>query len=167
MKIILYRLDKTLRHFLAAFLILCTIGVASGLVFVFHTTKIQTSGIEERYRGNEETDDFGISKSYPKTIFEMLLNTHNHLFGFAFIFLAVGGIFYFNSVITGWLKYFLLTEPFFSVLITFSSLWGLRFISPVFKYLVFLGGILTYLSYFIIIIVLLYELLLKASYLNK
>ncbi len=167
MNVKLYQLDKTLRHFLAAFLLLCTFAVASGLIFVFHTTEMKTSGIEERYRGNEETDDFGISESYPKTVFEMLLNTHNHLFGFAFIFLAVGGIFYFNSVITGWLKYFLLVEPFFSVLITFSSLWGLRFVNPAFKYAVFLGGVLTYLSYFLIVSVLFYELLFKNNLKKK
>jgi len=160
----LYQMDRSLRHFLAAFLILCTIAVTIGLIFVFHTTEMHTSGIEERYKGTEEADDFGTAQSYPKTVFEMLLNTHNHLFGFSFIFLAVGGIFYFNSVITNRLKYFLLVEPFFSVFITFASLWGLRFIDSAFKYLVFVAGIITYLTYFFIVIVLLYELILKTSH---
>ena len=73
MKIKLYKLDRSLRHFLAAFLLLCTTAVSTGLIFVFQTTEMQASGIEQRYRGNTENiDDIGISESYPKSIFEML-----------------------------------------------------------------------------------------------
>ena len=92
----------------------------------------------------------------------MLLNTHNHLFGFAVIFVCIGILFYFNSTLdSGW-KYFLLVEPFFSIVFTFGGLWLIRFVNPLFIWVVFTAAFLTYLSYYIMSIVLLYELLIKS-----
>ena len=137
MSVKLYRLDKTMRHFLAAFVLLMTLAVSTGLVLVYHTTSYSKDGVVERYRGSENTDEFDIPAQFPKSRFEMLLNTHNHLFGFSIIFLVVGFIFYFNSIITGGWKYLLLIEPFISVLITFSGLWFIRFYDTFFIYFVF------------------------------
>ncbi len=162
MPIVLYKLDKTFRHFLASFILLLSVAVSTGLLFVYQTTSIETEGIIERYNGSEVDEDFAIPEEFPKSIFEMLLNTHNHLFGFAFIFLCVGTLFYFNTVITSGWKYFLLVEPFFSILLTFGGLWLVRFVDTSFVLLVFISAILTYLSYYIICFILLYELIIKA-----
>lgn len=162
MPIVLYKLDKSLRHFLAAFIMLLTLAVSSGLIFIFHTTSFESNGVVERYNGSVESKDFEIPDEYPKSLFEMLLNTHNHLFGFAIIFFCIGIVFYFNSVITSGWKYILLVEPFFSILFTFGGLWLIRFVDVSFVWLVFLSAFLTYLSYLIICVVLLYELLIKA-----
>ena len=95
MSIVLYKLDKTIRHFLASFILLLSVAVSTGLLFIYHTTSIETDGIIERYNGSEVDEDFAIPEEFPKSIFEMLLNTHNHLFGFAFIFFCIGTLFYF------------------------------------------------------------------------
>ena len=130
---------------------------------VYQTTSYSNDGVVERYRGSEDTDAFDIPAQFPKSEFEMLLNTHNHLFGFSIIFLVVGFIFYFNSIITGGWKYLLLTEPFISVFITFSGLWLIRFYDSFFVYFVFAAAFVTYLSYYLLSAVILYELLIKAG----
>jgi hypothetical protein len=163
MTLSLYTLDKNLRHFLAAFILLLTVAVSTGLLFVYHTTTIETDGIIERYNGSQVDEDFSIPDEYPKSLFEMLLNTHNHLFGFAFIFLCIGILFYFNSIIGGGWKYFLMIEPFFSIILTFGGLWLIRYVDTSFVFLVLISAILTYLSYYIIIGIILYELLFKSK----
>jgi hypothetical protein len=163
MSVKLYELDKTLRHFLASFIILLSIAVLVGLVFVYHTTSFKEDGVVERYSGSAVTENFEIPDEYAKSVFEMLLNTHNHLFGFAFIFLALGIIFYFNSIINNNWKYFLLTEPFLSVLLTFGGLWLIRFVDRLFIHIVIISAVLTYAGFFIMSAVLLYELLVKAK----
>ncbi|KAA3613059.1 MAG: hypothetical protein D8M58_12175 [Calditrichaeota bacterium] len=163
MQIKLYKLDRTFRHFLSAFILLLLASTFTGLAFVYQTTQFAKTGITERYSGSitSPSDDFDILEKYPKSYSEMLLNTHNHLFGFAFIFFTLGFVFYFNSVITGFWKYLLLVEPFFSVLITFSGMWAMRFIHPGFVCAVIIAGFLTYAAIFIMAFTLIYELLLK------
>jgi len=161
MNVNLTQLDPQLKHFLVAFVLLLNLSVLIGLVFVYQTTQIQSKNVTERYAGSSITSEEDIPDSYPKPIAEMLLNTHNHLFGFAFIFLSMGIIFYFNSTIYGILKYILLVEPFASVVLTFGGLWGIRFVDSSFLYIVVIAGIATYLSFFIMAIVVLFELLFK------
>jgi len=158
----LHQLDPTLKHFLAAFTLLLSIATSVGLTFVYQTTRMQLSGVIERYNGSDlETLDetIDIPENYPKSISELLLNTHNHLFGFSFIFLSMGILFFFNSFIDGKWKSILLVEPFISVFITFASMWGMRFIDPAFAYVLVLAAVLTYLSFFVMAAVIVYELL--------
>ena len=89
-----------MRHFLAAFVILLSVAVTTGLIFVYETTSYESNEVVERYNGSPKSDDFEIPLEYPKSTFEMLLNTHNHLFGFAVIFVCIGILFYFNSTIS-------------------------------------------------------------------
>ncbi len=161
----LYKLDKTLRHFLASFVILLMIATITGLAFVYQTTQFKKEGVSERYQGSiiELDDEFEIPENYPKPLLEMLLNTHNHLFGFAFIFLGIGFIFYFNSTISGIWKYIFMVEPFLSALLTFLGLWALRFINLFFVYVVFVSALLTYGALFLMSLILVYELLLKKN----
>ena len=88
----------------------------------------------------------------------MILTTHAHVNSFALISLAIGFIFYFNSYISGKLKLFIMIEPFISTLITFSSLWLLRYIDEFFVYIVMISSFLMYLFWIVMIIVSLYEL---------
>ena len=57
---------------------------------VYIPSEIQTIGIIDRSMPaakNETMDQLDIPDHYPKSYFEMLLNTHNHLFGFSIILL--------------------------------------------------------------------------------
>jgi len=165
MKIELHRLEKNLKRFLTAFLIVLNIGVTIGLVYLNFTTSMTPSGTVERYNGSElgDVDEFDIAESYPKQINELLLSTHNHVISFAFIFAFIGIIFYFNSVIGGLWKIILIIEPLVSTVVTFSSIWGIRYIHEGFVYLTVISAIVMYISFYIMSAISIYELNFKSN----
>ena len=155
----LFELPEKVRYFFAAFLLVLTIGVSIGLVYVNRTTAMTADGTTEHYAGSTFGDELDIPDKYPKEIEGMLLTTHTHLISFSFIFFFLGALFYMNSIVTSGWKTFLMIEPFVSVLGTFGSIWGIRFIAPEFAYITMISGILMYLTYYIMVAVMLYELL--------
>ncbi len=155
-------LEKGIRVFLSAFIIVITLGVSVGLVYVYSTTGINPGGTEEQYAGSEP-GEFEIPEKYPKSFEGMLLTTHTHLIAFAVIFLLMGGLFQFNSIISGNWKNILIIEPFVATLTTFGSLWGIRYGYPVFSYVTILSGCMMYLSFFILVLILLYDLIVKKT----
>lgn len=159
----LFQLQKQLKIFLAAFLLLLSSAVATGLVFLYHTTSYQPEKAVEHYNGSpqDQSGDFDIPEKYEKPVSELLITTHNHLFGFSFIFLALGGIFWFNSTISGFWKSFFMVEPLFSTLFTFGGIWLVRFVHPSFIYLTVVSSSLIYISFLVMASVCFYELLLK------
>lgn len=159
----LYQLPKQLKIFLAAFVFLLSSAVATGLIFLYHTTSYQPEKAVEHYNGSPQNpaDEFEIPEKYEKPIGELLITTHNHLFGFSFIFLALGGIFWFNSTLTGFWKGFFMIEPLFSTLLTFGGIWLVRFVDPSFIYLTVLSSSLIYISFLVMVSVIFYELLIK------
>jgi len=164
MKLKLSQLDKELKAFLISFLVVLTIGVSIGLIYLKYTTNMTTSGTVERYNGSIENEsEFEIAESYPKPISEMLTTTHSHVIIFAIIFAAIGFIFYFNSTIKGFWKQFLIIEPLISTIITFSSIWGIRYIHKSFVYITIVSAILMYVSFYIMSLISLYELIFKKN----
>ena len=140
-----------------------TVGVGVGLYYVGYTTQYSSIGTSEHFAGSKVSDDFDIPDKYPKPISELLNTTHIHIISMTFIFLIIGGIFYFNSIITGSMKTILIIEPFISIIVTFGGIWLVRFIHPGFSYLVILSGILMYLSFIIMASTIFYELSIKSS----
>jgi len=161
----LYLWPKPLKYFLLGFLFLLTSGVTSGLVYLNFTTSMTTSGAVEHYRGSPGSgeDLLDVKDKYPKPASELLLTTHNHLIGFSFIFLMLGILFYFNSIVRGRFKTFLLVEPFVSTWLTFTSLWGTRYIHEYFIYITVTTAVLTYLSFFLVVLIVVYEVTLKKN----
>lgn len=162
-KIFLYQLNKDLKVFLTVFLIVLSIGILFGLAFLFNTTSFDKTIAAERLieQENKLEEDFGIDESPVKSTGELLMTTHNHILGFSFIFFFIGGIFYFNSIIVGYWKSFLIIEPFISILVSFGSMWLVKYFGGVFIYLTILSSILLYSSFFVMLIISLYELNLK------
>ncbi len=165
----LYKLPKQLRMFLAAFVFLLSAAVATGLIFLYHNTSYQPEKAVEHYNGTPQNpaDEFEIPEKYEKPIGELLITTHNHLFGFSFIFLALGGIFWFNSTLNGFWKGFFMVEPLLSTLFTFGGIWLVRFVHPSFIYLTVLSSTLIYISFLVMAGVSLYELLIKKENSSK
>ena len=161
----LYNLDKSLKKLISSFLIVMLLGVCVGLINLYFTTNLSPSGTVTRWNGSQENIDneFEILEEYPKPISEMLITTHNHFIAFGLIFGIVGFIFYFNSFITGFWKSFLIIEPFISIVVTFSSIWAMRFISEWFVYVTILSAVFLYSSFFILTFVSLFELLFRKS----
>jgi len=157
---------EPLKVFLISFLLLLTCGVSVGLFYLFTTTSFSPTGTIEHYKGSTITADslLDFPEKYAKPASELLLTTHNHVIGFSFIFFILCGLFYFNSTISGRLKNFLLVEPFISTWLTFASIWGLKYIDTYFVYLTFMAALLTYSSFFFLVIILLYELRYKKKH---
>lgn len=162
----LFQLEKKFKSFLLAFVLTLTFGVVTGLIYLYYTTEYKPGEAVKRYNGSEIMnleEAMDIPEYYPKPISELLITTHTHVITFSFIFLCLGGIFYFNSIITGFFKQFLIIEPFVSTIISFGSLWAMRFVHPAFIYLTALSSTLIYLSYLIMVFVVIYELSLKKN----
>ena len=159
--ILLHQLPVKLKLLLLLTVVNLTVGVGIGLYYVANTTELTPAGTAEHFSGSEIDAEFAIPEKYPKPVSELLITTHNHILSLTLIFLVIGGIFYFNSSITGGLKTILIAELFISILTTFGGIWIIRFVHPAFSYLVIISGILMYGCYFIMAGVLLYELGLK------
>ncbi len=159
----LYELPRKLKILCFITVFNLTIGVGVGLYYVGYTTQYSLSGTSEHFAGSKISDDFDIPDKYPKPFTELLNTTHTHVISLTFIFLIIGGIFYFNSIITGSMKTILIIEPFISIIVTFGGIWLVRFIHPGFSYLVILSGILMYLSFIIMASTIFYELSIKSS----
>ena len=86
----LFELPEKVRYFFAAFLLVLTIGVSIGLVYVNRTTAMTADGTTEHYAGSTLGDELDIPDKYPKEIEGMLLTTHSHLISFSFIFFFLG-----------------------------------------------------------------------------
>ncbi|MCF8243337.1 MAG: hypothetical protein K9J16_18325 [Melioribacteraceae bacterium] len=150
---------KLFRQLIAAYLIVLSIGVTMGLAFVMETTDATPKGTIERFNGSQlSDDDFDIQEKYPKSTHELLMTTHNHIIGFSFIFITMGLIFYFSQSVNRSLKKFIIIEPFLSIILTFGSIWGMRFVHHSFVYVIIISAILMYGSFFVMAAVSLYEL---------
>ena len=111
--------------------------------------------------GSEEKTAGGIiipDSAQEKPMEAKVMTTHDHVNMFAIISFLLGFVFYFNSVVSNKLKFFLLIEPYFSILITFSSMWLMRFYHPFFVYIMMISASLMYSIWYIMIFISLYEL---------
>ncbi len=154
-------LDCDAKYFLSAFLITMVIGIAVGLFYVYTTTNMSSMGIVEQFNGSEVKNSTDIPEKFSKPLENMILTTHDHILTFSIISLLIGSVFYFSSIITGKLKTILLIEPFLSFLLMFVSMWVMKYLNSSFVILMILSAIATYLCWYIMIIVSLYELLKK------
>lgn len=157
----LSQLDPARKSMLAVFTVVLTTGIILGLIFILSNIQGKPAGLTEHYRGSQVADEFSLPEKYPKSGIEMLLNTHSHILSFAVIFLITGYIFSFSSFPSEKWRKFLMVEPLVATLVTFGSLWGLRYVSPVFTYLIILSGILMYFSYFVMAGFILFETVFK------
>ncbi|MCA2005211.1 MAG: hypothetical protein LDL01_05375 [Ignavibacterium sp.] len=157
----IFQFPKQLKFLIASLLLSLTFGVIIGLGFLYYTTSYSTTKAIERYNGSQLTNEFEIAENYPKPISEIFITTHNHIIAFTLIFSVVGFIFYFSSIPNSRLKNFLLIEPFISIIISFGSLWLIRFVNENFVYLMAVSSSFIYLSYFTMVSLILYEIFFK------
>ena len=164
-KITLAKLPANLRYLIVFFLMSLSLGVALGLVYVFTTTHFSTGGIENNYGGEKTITSPSDSlepnnqQYYAKTAKELLMTTHNHILSLSMIFFALSLLAFFTESISPWIKKIIIFEPFVSIWLTFLGMWGVRFVDPTFKYLIFFSSILLYGLFFITMVILFYELI--------
>jgi hypothetical protein len=149
--------DRSLKLFITAFLIVLTIGYMIGLFFVDHATSLSSQGVQQQFLGNESSEGEREFK-YGKSANEMFIFMHNHIISLALVFFAVGGILYFTSVVSEKAKLFLLLEPLVAVLTTFWGITMVRYVSPLFSWLVLISGVSLFVCYIVMVLVILGEL---------
>lgn len=110
------------------------VGYTTALLFVLHTTHMVPSGISDRYRGSDSTVAEG-AMQFPKSYAEMLTLTHTHILSMAVIFAFSGLGVSLCSRLSPRLRRFLIVEPFVALLVSFSSLWLVRYVDPRFSWL--------------------------------
>ena len=153
-------LDQTAKLFISIFLVTMGVGICTGLYYVYLTTNMTPAGSIEQFNGSIVAED-EIPEKFEKPLENMILTTHNHVSMFSIISLLIGSIFYFNSLINGKLKLFLLLEPFISIILTFSSMWFMRYVDYSFVYIMILSALIMYICWTAMILTSLYELTFK------
>jgi len=137
---LIHTLPPYVKGFIAAFVIVLSIGYITGLSFVRQTGSTAPDGIEENYLGNEEVEDAAVMK-FKKGEREMLTIVHTHILSMSFIFFFLGGLVAITSLPRK-LKSFLMIEPFISILLTFGGIWLMWEGVTWMKYVVMVSGTL-------------------------
>jgi len=125
--------------FIAAFVIVLSIGYGTGLLFVTTTNSNNLNGIEENYLGNEEDENATVMK-FKKSDREMLTILHTHILSMSFIFFFLGSLVALTSL-SKKLKSFLMVEPFVSIILTFGGIYLMWNGVLWMKYIVMISGI--------------------------
>ena len=148
-------LEKNTKSIILSYLIVLGIGMTFGLSYVYLTSEMNPSGMVERYLGNNDEWEPKLAK----TLMDLVSHAHDHITMFSIVFLSLSLIFNQTSTINGSWKRFLIIEPFFSILITFTGFFALRYISSNFAYIIMLSSGLMYIAFYVMLFVCLYELI--------
>ncbi len=136
---LIHTLPKHVKIFVAAFVIVLSIGYFTGLMFVNQTDSSNPSGMEVNYLGNEDNEDAEVM-IFKKGEREMLTMLHTHVLSISFIFFFLGGLVSITSLSAKW-KSFLMVEPFISIILTFGGIYFLWKGFTWMKYIVMISGI--------------------------
>ena len=131
---------KEIKLFIAAFVIILSIGFFTGLLFVSQTSTTSADGLVENYNGNEEDEEAEVMK-LKKSEGVMLTIVHTHILSMSFIFFLLGGLVWLTNL-SKKLKLFLTVEPFVSVLLTFGGIYFIWTGVLWMKYVVIFSGFL-------------------------
>ena len=153
---LLLTLSKDLKRFIAAFVVVLSIGYFTGLLFVNTTSTANPNGIEEHYLGNE-ADEEALVMKFKKSDKEMLSIVHSHILSMSLIFFLLGGILA-TTKLNSTLKKVLMIEPFLSVVLTFGGIYFLWKGVLWMKYIVMISGTLMTLSYTLSALIILYQI---------
>ncbi|MEM9647514.1 MAG: hypothetical protein AAF969_03470 [Bacteroidota bacterium] len=142
---ILMTFPREIRLFIAAFVIILSIGFFTGLLFVKQTDSTTPAGVEENYLGNEADEEAEVMK-FKKGEREMLTIVHTHILSMSFIFLLLGALVWMAKFPKKW-KLFLTIEPFFSAVLTFGGIYLMWMGISWMRYLVIVSGTLMTLTF--------------------
>ncbi|WP_111708606.1 hypothetical protein [Lutibacter citreus] len=158
---LIHLFPREVKVVIAAFILTLSIGFYGGLSFVRSTTSMSSDGIETRYLGNEDDENADVMK-FKKSKGEILTVVHNHILSLSVIFFLLSLILSTTSI-NKKLKYFLMIEPFFSLVLTFGGIYLLWSGIIWFKYIVVFSGILMTLSFVLATISILHQLFFSKS----
>lgn len=126
------------------------VGYTTSLAFVAHTSHLTPAGAAERYRGNADggANEGAGEMTFPKSYDEMLTITHTHLLGMAAIFAFSGLGLALCRRPSERVRRWLIAEPFAAVLVSFASIWGMRYADPRFGWLLMVSSGLMALTFY-------------------
>ena len=126
------------------------VGYTTGLVFIHHTTGMTPPGVAEQYRGADSTAAVSdAAMKFPKSYQEMLNITHTHLLSMAVIFIVSGLAFALcQRPSLRWRK-ILVIEPFVALLVSFASMWLMRYVDARFAWLLTLSSGLMAVTFYV------------------
>jgi hypothetical protein len=120
--------------------IIQVVGYTTGLFFIHHTTGMTPPGVAEQYRGSDSTAVSDAAMKFPKSYPEMLNITHTHLLSMAAIFIVSGlALALCERPGPRW-RTILVVEPFVALLVSFSSMWLMRYVDARFSWLLALSS---------------------------
>ncbi|PHS51781.1 MAG: hypothetical protein COB01_09410 [Lutibacter sp.] len=158
---LIHQFPKEVKSVIIAFLLVLSVGFYGGLGFVNNTTSMQASGIATHYLGNEEIEDAEIMK-FKKSEREILTIVHNHILSMSVIFFLLSLILATTSI-NKKLKYFLMIEPFISIILTFGGIYLLWSGILWFRFIIIFSGVLMTLSFIIATFSIFYQILFSKS----
>ncbi|HET8835306.1 MAG TPA: hypothetical protein VFN08_11280 [Gemmatimonadales bacterium] len=129
--------------------IIQVVGYTTGLIFIHHTTGMTPPGVAEQYRGNDTTAVNDAVMKFAKSYPEMLNITHTHLLSMAVIFIVSGLAFALCQRPSFRWRRILLIEPFVALLVSFASMWLMRYVDPRFSWLLTLSSGLMALTFYV------------------
>ena len=154
---LIHQFPKEIKLVIFIFMITLSVGFYGGLSFVNNTTSMQPAGVESNYLGNENDEDADVMK-FKKSKREILTIVHNHILSLSVIFFLLSLILSTTSI-NKKLKYFLMVEPFLSVLLTFGGIYLLWSGVLWFKYIIIFSGILMTFTFVLATFLIVYQLL--------
>ena len=158
---LIHQFPKEIKVVIFVFIVTLSAGFYGGLSFVNNTTSMQPKGIESNYLGNEDDEDAETMK-FKKSEREILTIVHNHILSLSVIFFLLSLILATTSI-NKKLKYFLMIEPFLSVLLTFGGIYLLWSGVLWFKYVIIFSGILMTFSFILATSSIVYQLFFSKS----
>lgn len=142
---LIHQFPKEIKSLILVFIIVLSVGFYGGLSFVNNTTSMNSSEIESHYLGNENDEAAEVMK-FKKSEGEILTVVHNHILSLSVIFFMLSLILATTSINKKF-KYFLMIEPFLSIILTFGGIYLLWIGITWFKYVVIFSGILMTFSF--------------------
>jgi len=140
-----------------ALVIVQLVGYTIALLFVWHTTHLTPSGAEHRFRG-ADPEQSTAAMEFPKSAGEMLTTTHNHVLGMSTLFALTG----LGLALCSWpgerMRKVLIVEPFVAILVSFTSIWLMRYVHPAFAWLLYASSTLMALTFYAQCGLILYDL---------
>jgi hypothetical protein len=105
-------------------------------------------GVAEHYRGSDPAASEA-AMQFPKTYAEMLTITHTHLFSMAAIFVFSGfALALCERPSEPWRRR-LIVEPFVALLVSFGSMWLMRYVDARFSWLLSLSSVLMAATFYV------------------
>tara|TARA_X000001036_G_C20536644_1_gene748523 strand:- start:184 stop:681 length:498 start_codon:yes stop_codon:yes gene_type:complete len=158
---LIYSLPREVKNLIVPFIIVLSIGYFVSILLVDHTSSLTPSGIEKNYLGNE-LSEISDNFKFKKSTYQIYNLIHSHIISMSIIFFVIGLLLIITDL-NYHFKWFLMIEPFFSIILTFGGIYMLWNGITWMKYIIFISSLLMAIVFFISCFVILSQSLSKKT----